>query len=382
MTEATPETAAMHVRLRYVHEDRDRHGNVRIYFKRPGGAKTRIREAPDTPEFFERYRALLAGAAPGTSGAAPGPARPAAGTWRALLVSYYASAAYKGLGERTRHVRRLILDATCGEPIAPGAADTFADMPVARLGVRAVTVLRDRKAATPGAANERLKAMRQVLAWWAADEQARTRRVHDNPALHVPYLRGGGDGHHSWSIEEVERFEAHHAVGTVARLALALLLYTGCRRSDVILLGRQHERERGAWLKFTEQKGRERRPKAREIPILPELRAVIDASPCGDLTYIVTEFRRPFSHGGFGNRFRRWCDAAGLPAHCSAHGIRKAGAALAAENGATEQQLMAIYGWTTMKEAERYTRAARKRVLAAAAMPLLARRGGGNEPGS
>ena len=42
--------------------------------------------------------------------------------------------------------------------------------------------------------------------------------------------------------------------------------------------------------------------------------------------------------------------------HCSAHGLRKAGATIAANNGATSRQLMAIFGWDTLKEAERYTR--------------------------
>lgn len=40
-------------------------------------------------------------------------------------------------------------------------------------------------------------------------------------------------------------------------------------------------------------------------------------------------------------------------------------------------QLMAIFGWTTMKEASRYTRAARQKVLAASGMKLLSRDGGG-----
>jgi hypothetical protein len=53
--------------------------------------------------------------------------------------------------------------------------------------------------------------------------------------------------------------------------------------------------------------------------------------------------------------------------------LRKAGAAIAAENGATEHQLMAIFGWQTIKEAERYTKAARRRKMAGDAMPLLRR---------
>ena len=60
----------------------------------------------------------------------------------------------------------------------------------------------------------------------------------------------------------------------------------------------------------------------------------------------------------------------GLP-HCSAHGLRKAGAARAAENGATTHELMAIFGWQTVKEAERYTQAAHRKRLAESAERLL-----------
>ena len=84
---------------------------------------------------------------------------------------------------------------------------------------------------------------------------------------------------------------------------------------------------------------------------------MLDATPTGNLAFLVKAFGKPFTSNGFGNWFRKQCDEAGLK-HCSAHGLRKAGAALAAENGATERQLMAIFGWTTMKEASRYSRAA------------------------
>jgi integrase len=160
-------------------------------------------------------------------------------------------------------------------------------------------------------------------------------------------------------------------------LALALLLYTGVRRSDVVKLGRQMERD-GA-LHFVETKGADSRalgrkkwtaPKRRVLPILPALREVIDATPSGTLTYLVTHFGQPFTAAGFGNKFRTWCNAAGLP-HCSAHGLRKAGATIAAENGATAHQLMALFGWTTIKQAEGYTRRANRERLVSEAMHLL-----------
>jgi len=59
--------------------------------------------------------------------------------------------------------------------------------------------------------------------------------------------------------------------------------------------------------------------------------------------------------------------------HCSAHGLRKAAATRAAESGATARQLLALFGWLNIKEAERYTKAAQRRKLASAA-PVLLRR--------
>lgn len=102
------------------------------------------------------------------------------------------------------------------------------------------------------------------------------------------------------------------------------------------------------------------------------LQEIIDASPTGDLTFLVTEYGQAFTAAGFGNRMRQWCDEAGLP-ECTAHGLRKAGAAIAAENGATPHELMAIFGWLTLKEAERYTRAAEQKKIAARAMSMLQR---------
>src|SRR5262249_38795763 len=125
-------------------------------------------------------------------------------------------------------------------------------------------------------------------------------------------------------------------------------------------------------LKFVQTKNSRRKPVTIEVPILPELQRVLDASPCGDLTYLITEYGRPFTVWGFGNWFRHRCRKAGVPG--SAHGLRKAGAATAAENGATSQQLMAIFGWLSLDEAERYTRAAARRPMAGDAMGLLVRK--------
>jgi site-specific recombinase XerD len=106
------------------------------------------------------------------------------------------------------------------------------------------------------------------------------------------------------------------------------------------------------------------------IPILSGLEEILAKSPCGDLTFLVTTFGKGFTHAGFGNWFRDRCNQAGLR-HCSAHGVRKAGATIAAEQGATSHQLMAIFGWRKIAQAEVYTKAAEQKRMAAQGMASL-----------
>jgi integrase len=104
-------------------------------------------------------------------------------------------------------------------------------------------------------------------------------------------------------------------------------------------------------------------------PVLPILAATIAASKTGDLTFLVTESGTPFVKESFGNWFREACRKAGCPG--SAHGLRKAGATRAADNGATVHQLMALFGWKTEKMALLYTRNADRKRLARDAASLL-----------
>ncbi|HEY5828902.1 MAG TPA: tyrosine-type recombinase/integrase, partial [Hyphomicrobiaceae bacterium] len=292
------------------------------------------------------------------------------GTFRWLCQQYMLSVEYGNLDPRTQHVRRQIFDHMCAEPIAPGANETFGDCPLARLTSKAVRILRDRKAMFPEAANGRVKVIRAMFRW-ARDPSNEFQGIEANPARDVPFLKPRNKGgFHTWTVSEVERFEAKHPVGTKAHLALGLLVYTGARRSDVVLLGKQHVRE--GRLRFTVQKNRNRLPRIIDIPVLPELQAILDASPTGDMTFLLTEFGKPYTAAGFGNWFARQCHAAGLD-QCSAHGLRKAAATIAAENGATTNQLMAIFGWGAGKEAERYTKTAERKRLATDATRLLVR---------
>lgn len=351
-------------KLKFVYEDVDARGNVRVYVWRGRGhRKVRIREPFGTPEFRKAYDDALA---IDTTKSADKKERVNPGTWRWLCARYIAECAdYKRLDPKTRKVRKQILEHTCQEKISPEDQRLFGDAPLAAFKVKAVKVLRDRKAELPNAANERVKAIRQVFVW-ALDEEIDG--VEMNPGRDVDYFSTDTEGFHTWTVEEVRKYQEKHPPGTKARLALTLLLFTGARRSDVVTFGRQ--KVSADWLTWVEAKGQNRKPKTTTIPILPELQAELDLLPQGQMMFLLTTFGKPFTANGFGNWFKKRCRDAELP-HCSAHGLRKAGATIAAENGATEHQLMAIYNWDSPKQAARYTRKANRKKLAGGAMHLI-----------
>lgn len=323
---------------------------------------------PGTPEFLAEYTAALHRLREGkrvkkTAGKAPAP-----GSLAALCRLYMASPAFLlGLDESTRRVRRRLLERICLSALPNGVER--GTLPYNRMEAKHVRQIRDERADRPEAASSLVKTLRQVFAWAVEQEL-----MASNPTRDVTRLKPTNpDGFHTWTPEEVLQYEKRHPLGTKAHLALSLLLYVGVRRSDVVTLGRQMERVEDGheWLCWTEFKGRRKIRKDRAIPILPELRAAIDACQSGNMTYLVTAFGKPFTGNGFGNKFKDWCIEAGLP-HCTAHGLRKAGATIAAENGATEHELMAIYGWESPKQAALYTRKANRRKLAASGMRLIA----------
>lgn len=341
----------MKFRLKYVVEDTDRHGNVRLYYRRHG-RKTRLRGPLGSPEFLTDYRAAqdLPKDSKRESGKVSA-VKPNSFRW--LCVQYFKSSMFKELDPRTQTVRRSILERFCQNK-------NDGDKSYADLLPRHIRVRRDQMADRPQAANGMIKALRQVFKF------ALRYDLHDrNPADGVEYMSGNTDGFHSWSLEEIQRFEEAHPVGSTARLALALALYTGQRRADLVQFGKQHVRD--GWLVFTQHKNRKNKPVRMEIPIICELQEIIDATPTGDLTFLNTAFNRPFTSNGFGNRFRKWCDEAGLK-NCSVHGLRKAAAARLAELGCTEYEIMAITGHTTSKEVTRYTHAASQKTRAQSAL--------------
>jgi integrase len=339
--------------LKYCHEEPDRHGNIRVYFRKRGRKRVRLRQTPGTDAFMAEYRAALEGR--GAASAAAKPSAAAAGTLGWLCDRYTASPEFRRLDLATQTMRKRHL-----EFLRP----TFGDGPLSMLEPVHVKAMRDSKEG-PHAANNVLKTLR-VMFQWAIDNGL----MKTNPARDVKRIHVASDGHHTWTLDEIRQYRERHPDHTKAGLALALLLYLGVRRSDVVKLSRRLESQDGTSLRLIETKGRNRIAKAHDLPILPALRRVLNLHR-GNMQYLLTDLGRPFASGNaFGNKFKDWCRQANLD-HCSAHGLRKAGATLAAEAGASEHQLMALYGWETPAQAAHYTKRASRKRLAEGAADLI-----------
>jgi integrase/recombinase XerD len=338
------------LRFKYVIEDVDRHGNVRLYFRRRGQQKIRLPGLPGSEEFAAAYRAALLK----LDEAQPRRSLTVKGSFGHTCLEYYRSVTFKALDASTQSWRRRALDLICQQN---------GTKPIALMQAKHVRTLRDELSNRPGASRNRLKALRALFRWAIEMDEV----THD-PTRDIKPTAYASKGHHTWTLEDIEAFEACHPIGSKARLAMSLMLYTTCRREDAVRLGPQHIRN--GRVRYRQAKNEHRNPIDIDIPLDPDLANIISATSSGHLTFLITEYGRPFTAAGFGNRFRDWCNNAKLP-HCSAHGLRKATAARLAERGATAHEIMAITGHQSLEEVERYTRAVRRSQLADSAMAKL-----------
>lgn len=175
-------------------------------------------------------------------------------------------------------------------------------------------------------------------------------------------------GFYTWTEKDIAQYRDCHALGTRARLAMELMLWTDQRRIDSIHLGRQHIS--GGRIAIRQTKT----GKELSIPVAPQLLEAIVAMPPGSsspMCFLLTEWGKPFTNAGFGNWFREKCDEAGLP-HCTAHGLRKATMRRMAEIGLGNQTMKALSGHTKDDEVARYTAAANQKRMADNAISALA----------
>jgi site-specific recombinase XerD len=331
-----------------VHGYNNRHGSAVFYYRVPGSPKIRLRGHPGSDEFMRAYDAAKAGEGLNTE---IGANRTKPGTVNAALVSYYQSSQFKdGLAESSQKMRRAILE---------NFREDHGDKRVALMTQMALQNIVNKK--KPAAALNFRKAMRGFM-----DHCLAMSFIKVDPLAGVKFVEVKTKGHHTWTSEECQQYEAHHKFGTRERLAYELLLQAGQSRCDVVRMGRQHVRNGMMTM------GRQKTGVVFNVQVTPSLQQAIDAMPaCDHLTYLLTSYGKPFTAAGFGNWFRDVCDDAKMAKRCTSHGLRKAAATYFAEQGATDHQLMAWFGWTSISQAQVYTKAANRKRMAEAAGRLI-----------
>jgi integrase len=335
---------------RYVHAFIDRHGRGRYYFRKAGHKKVALPGLPFSTEFMDAYTA----ATEGTPRIEVGAKRSKPGSVAAAVAGYFASASFAaGLAPTTRSNRKRILERF---------RELHGDKRIASLGKTHVERMVDAKAATPSAALNFLVSLRALMRY-AVTAGLRG----DDPTIGVRPPKYRSNGFYTWTEEDIAKFEARHPVGTRARLALALLLYTAVRREDVVKIGRQHLR--GGVLHLRHNKT----GKTLEIPLHPELQAAIEAAPIDNMTFLTARGGGPLTVDGFSGWFKRMCREARLPARAAAHGLRKAACRRLAELGCSASVIASISGHSTLKEVARYTAAADQAKLARQGIEALTR---------
>jgi integrase len=188
----------------------------------------------------------------------------------------------------------------------------------------------------------------------------KTKRRTDNPLLGIDAFKVGE--HHTWTDAELRQYEAKWRLGTRERLAYALLLYTGQRVGDVAKMNRADVAD--GLIHVVQQKtGAEI-----WIPIHPDLLKAMKAYPAKGLTLIGDSNGRPLKRAALSALMRAAISGAALPSRCVGHGLRKAAMRRLAESDATANQIASISGHKTLKEVERYTKAADQKKMARAAM--------------
>ena len=327
----------------------DRHGRIRWRWRKTGFPAHNFKNPPDTPGFREELAACEAG-----HPIRAGHGRCTPRSVNDLVVRYYGSTDFNGGGVDDQRRRRLLIESFRAE---------FGHDLVEHFGfehIEAILLKRCKKVQVghrilggKAAAQSLRKQLRRLFAYARRLGWIQANPVDD--ASRIKADRTGG--FHTWSEPEIRQYQDCHGLGTRARLALEIMLWTWQRRGDARLFGpMQHKTG-----KINYRQGKT--GKDLWLPAAPQLLEAINAMQrVGLKTYLVTEYGQPFSRAGFGNKMREWCDGAGLP-HCTAHGLRKAGARRAAQLGAGNQGLKAVGGWSGDAEVAIYTAEVEQKVI-------------------
>lgn len=327
---------------------RDRHGKLRLRFRKKGCKPHTFKQPFGTKAWEDEYEAAKGG----TVRVEADRCKP--GTIDDLVARYYLSQDFRRQGDTTKLKNRGIIEAFRAQHGTKRVASVQFEHIDAILAAKAEK--------HPFAAKNLRKQLRRVF-----KHAVKCRMIDRNPVEEAERVVAKSKGFYTWTEEDIRKFQDTHPLGTTARLALELMLWTGCRRSDAVRMGRQHLKD--GVLTFSTKKSGEM--KTAVIPVAPALAEAIMAMPkSGQMTFLLSAYGLPYGPKGFGERMRKWCDKAELP-ECTSHGLRKAISRRMAEMGAGNQGIKSITLHSGDAEVALYTREVDQKRLAQATMTRL-----------
>jgi integrase len=343
----------MKTRYKGVTVNPDRHGKLRARYRRHG-LSVYMRTLPDQPGFDAEYKTLLAHKVETADRFLPGSVND-------LVARYYKSADFAAKGGPDDKRRRRGLIESFRVEYGNDMVDNFSFEHIEAILITRTEKRPNDKGRMVGgqvAAVNLRKQLRRLFAY-----ARKLKWISGNPVEEADKVgKNKLTGYHPWSEAEITKYKRRHPIGTKARLALEILLWTGQRRGDARLFGPKHIV--GGRIRFHVGKT----DRDHWLPVATDLRNAIDATPSvGIKTYLVNDYGQTFTKDGFGNKMREWCDQAGLP-QCSAHGLRHAMGRRMAESDATQQQMKAVGGWKGDAEVATYAASANQERLADAGM--------------
>ncbi|ODS57088.1 MAG: hypothetical protein ABS40_05860 [Agrobacterium sp. SCN 61-19] len=333
-----------------MHKDPRDDKKWRIYYRRAGKPKIALRGPIYSEDFWIDYRKAEAGEVAQTG---VGASKTIPGTINSLIVKYYASADFLDLAPATQRNYKSVLEPFRTE---------HGDKPLAGLRREHINAILNKRALSSTAQAKNLSKRLSTLFKFGLDFGL----IKENPMIGVKRVKHQETHYEMWTDDDISRYRAHWKEDTPQRVALEILIYTGLRRSDAVLLGPGHVKD--GWITITAQKtGVEL-----DIPIHPKLRPFLSIRNDGKLvnltTFISTVHGKPRSEKAFTNWIKEAATEAGLPPSRSPHGLRRAACRALAEAGCTFSEIMSITGHQSTKEVEAYVADVDKKKLAKSAM--------------
>ena len=352
----------------------DRHGKPRYYLRLPNQRPVPLPGLPWSPVMMNAIDAAMAGQPVPMTALPIGASRTKPGTLNDAIVRFYEHELFLNLGRAHQVRHRQVLEKF-------RQAVTADNVP---RGERQLQTLTHERLAKIIAGIESAHAQRHLLNGLRALMRfcKLTQLVQIDPTAGLRGKRRTTVGGFARADEvEIAQYQAHHALGTMPRLALEIMLNTGLRRSDAVLFGRQHVRD--GMMTLTPQKTKNVTGVTVTMPVHSDLQAALDAMPprqvkpgrITPLTFLITDYSqggKSFSVAGFGNWFRDQCVAAGV--NFRAHGLRKAICIRLVRQGMTPHQVASITGHKDLREIELYAREYDREHAAQQAMAALEKR--------